>query len=123
MAFYYEYYDGLHLYSDAMQTTEVSLQKEYDLDEVIRGMSGVEFSLMSRFGGELSFESFKEFPETLKKLTLPHYGGVSKDVIERLIAQDVECHHEKEEYWEDDGLVMMDDTKTYSLINFKWCTV
>lgn len=66
------------------------------------------------------FHCFQNFPPSLKIIELANWRGVSTQTIDKLIAQDVECHHQYELPFSESGVPVYDDTQTYKLEDGYW---
>jgi hypothetical protein len=76
------------------------------------------FEYCSRFPSETNFNDFIGIPQTLKELKLRNFKGININLI-----KDIICHHETAEYFEDDGIDILDDTEKYKLVNNKWIEI
>lgn len=122
-ATFYEYYDGLHLNNELIIKDDGEHLSEFQ-NSIFKALENAEnleyFEYYSRFGGETSFECMKIIPKTLKVLKLANFYEVNVNMIALLAEMGVECHHQNEEYYEDDKIVYTDDSDSFQLIDNKW---
>jgi hypothetical protein len=126
---FYEYNDGLHVNNKYL----IKLDTDNSLASLICFMKMIlvslphtkleEFEYYSRFNSETNFEDLTGIPDTLRVLNLANYKGVSNQMIETLMKNDVACNHQFYEYYKDDDMIMQDDTYTYQLISNKWTAI
>lgn len=114
---FYEYYNGIEVNDcniiKCKSCEFESIQKS--IFEMLPDTNLISFGYTSRFPSETCFSHLVNIPQTLRVLTLANFHGVDVNKIAHL-----ECHHQNEEYYADDGIDIKDDTGKYTLMNNMW---
>lgn len=115
---FYEYYNGIEVNDCNIIKCKPcefeSIQKS--IFEMLPDTNLISFGYTSRFPSETCFSHhLVNIPQTLRVLTLANFHGVDVNKLAHL-----ECHHQNEEYYADDGIDIKDDTGKYTLMNNMW---
>ena len=118
---FYEHHNGILMNGNLVLPYNDNMWRYQDMIFDILPNTEVEsFSYTSTYVDGIHFNCFKSFPKTLKIIELAHWRGVEKYVIEKLIAQGVECHHQYEIPFSECEVPIYDDSKTYKLEGGRW---
>ena len=87
---FYEDHDGIYVVDENLK---ISITNDVDVQSFIFGIFPMtklkSFKYTSKFNEDVNFKCFSDIPETLEHLYLSNYSGISDEVFDKLINQNV----------------------------------